>query len=718
MSFQIQHQGARSRLDVILKGRRVLPKMVIDSQSTRTITNNIRETRDASSSSTSSSNLSNNNFSSDICISLTKEEKDLFELLKDVAECYNDKTVLRVAGGWVRDKILAEQTDDFSNGFRLTSKKKEKSVDRTAKAKIVKKETETQTPSAVKRTFSESVLRTSAKPVDIDIAINNMLGREFAELVNDYLDERGQDTYKVGIVLTNPEMSKHLETATLSIGNFWIDFVNLRTEIYDDDEHAESNEKGTRVPVSVGIGTPIEDAYRRDLTINALFYNLQSGKVEDFTEMGLKDLNAKVVRTPIDPVQTFMDDPLRVLRSIRFASRLNFALDPVLRAAVRQEDIRTCLRRKVSRERIGSEVDLMLRSSRPVCAAKLLCGLDLMECVFPLEPVDGRGTTATLAYYDEGVRLLSTTHAYLIQNAKRPPVWCSGDKGNDKNEISDEASQITEETPDIKLTQDEEARRLLWYACLFYPYVTAYWDREQALNIGSEPQEIHSKKKRKAKKSKQSPLHKLMLDELKRSAKDAQQVEMIQQSARLFGKLVTRGGGQKGIKVLLSGVKVAAIDGIVAPGMDKDDPVLSQIMDFRLKCARVLVKCKHLWRAAFVLSLCTELQRVDDAQTQIEQTYDADEMHADDITADQNAEVFSQFNAFATSLLDLNLIGIWNMKPALNGDEIASRVLTNLPKGPIFRDVMDRQWEYMVQHPSCPVEEVEDYLRGEFSDYV
>lgn len=96
------------------------------------------------------------------------------------------------AGGWVRDKILAEQTDDFADGFRLTSKKKEKSVDRAGKAKIVKKETQTQTPSAVKRTFSESVLRTSAKPVDIDIAINNMLGREFAELVNDYLDERGE----------------------------------------------------------------------------------------------------------------------------------------------------------------------------------------------------------------------------------------------------------------------------------------------------------------------------------------------------------------------------------------------------------------------------------------------------------------------------------------------------------------------------------------------
>lgn len=359
----------------------------------------------------------------------------------------------------------------------------------------------------------------------------------------------------------------------------------------------------------------------------------------------------------------------------------------------------------------------MLRSSRPVCAAKLLCGLDLMECVFPVEPVNESDSNATLAYYDEGVRLLSTTHAYLIQNAKRPPVWCSANEKIGKNEGNSEHDEMAQ-THDTKLTQDEEARRLLWYACLFYPHATAYWDNEQALAGGVEPQEMHSKKKRKAKKSKQSPLHKLMLDELKRSVKDAQQVELIQQSARLFGKLVTEGGGQKGIKVLLSGVKVSAIEGIVAPSLEKDDPMLSQIMEFRLKCARVLVKCKHLWRAAFVLSLCAELQRIDDDQTQREQTYDADEMHADDITADQNAEVFSQFNAFATSLLELNLLGIWNMKSALNGDEISSRVLPNLPKGPIFRDVMDRQWEYMVQHPSCPVEEVEEYLRQEFIDYV
>ena len=62
---------------------------------------------------------------------------------------------------------------------------------------------------------------------------------------------------------------------------------------------------------------------------------------------GLTDLRAKIVRTPIDPIQTFLDDPLRVLRSIRFASRLDFLLDSDLKDAIKLEDIRMSLVRKV-----------------------------------------------------------------------------------------------------------------------------------------------------------------------------------------------------------------------------------------------------------------------------------------------------------------------------------------------------------------------------------
>ena len=81
----------------------------------------------------------------------------------------------------------------------------------------------------------------------------------------------------VGVIKSNPDQSKHLETATLRVMGFELDFVNLRAEEYTD----------TRIPM-MRIGTALEDAMRRDLTINALFYNLNRRTVEDFTGQGIQ----------------------------------------------------------------------------------------------------------------------------------------------------------------------------------------------------------------------------------------------------------------------------------------------------------------------------------------------------------------------------------------------------------------------------------------------
>jgi tRNA nucleotidyltransferase/poly(A) polymerase len=68
------------------------------------------------------------------------------------------------------------------------------------------------------------------------------------------------------------------------------------------------------------IGTPEEDACRRDLTINSLFYNVNTGMVEDYCGRGLADLRQGVIRTPLPPFTTLLDDPLRVLRAIRLVA--------------------------------------------------------------------------------------------------------------------------------------------------------------------------------------------------------------------------------------------------------------------------------------------------------------------------------------------------------------------------------------------------------------
>ena len=244
-------------------------------------------------------------------IQLTPRENQLRQLLLDVARYIDEskdikeKLELRFAGGWVRDKLLNIESHD------------------------------------------------------IDTAINAMTGYAFSTKMQDYLkDEENRkkhaleatDIRNLHKILANPEKSKHLETATTKIFGFDVDFVNLRKETYSEDSRNPQME----------FGTAKEDALRRDATINALFYNLHSNQVEDFTG-GLEDLKTKLIRTPLDPKTTFMDDPLRVLRLIRFASRLSFSIDAMSEAHMSDPSVMEALKLKISRERVGVELEKMLK---------------------------------------------------------------------------------------------------------------------------------------------------------------------------------------------------------------------------------------------------------------------------------------------------------------------------------------------------------------------
>ncbi len=211
---------------------------------------------------------------------------------------------------------------------------------------------------------------------DIDVAISKMTGYQFGLRMRKYLETpRIADKYtlhegnggksttdKSGNVVkslagglhkieANPEKSKHLETVTTKILGLDIDLVNLRKESYTEDSRNPQME----------FGSPEEDALRRDATVNALFYNLHTSLVEDFTGKGLDDMKQKIIRTPMEPYQTFKDDPLRVLRLIRFASRLNYTIEPATKEAMKNPDIREALRAKISRERVGVELEKMLK---------------------------------------------------------------------------------------------------------------------------------------------------------------------------------------------------------------------------------------------------------------------------------------------------------------------------------------------------------------------
>ncbi len=124
-------------------------------------------------------------------------------------------------------------------------------------------------------------------------------------------------------------MSKHLETAIIKIYGESIDLVNLR----DDDWGSESASTSSKK-----FGTPEIDAMRRDLTINAMFYNINEGKVEDLTKMGIDDMRQGLARTPLDPMITFTDDPLRIIRTVRFAQRFNLTISDEIKASAKTEE--------------------------------------------------------------------------------------------------------------------------------------------------------------------------------------------------------------------------------------------------------------------------------------------------------------------------------------------------------------------------------------------
>ena len=143
---------------------------------------------------------------------------------------------------------------------------------------------------------------------------------------------------------------------------------------------AESYARDSRKP-EVRPGTLEEDLRRRDVTVNALLMDLE-GEVHDPLGSGLADLDARVLRTPLDPRATFDDDPLRMLRAIRFAAQLGFELEPGLLPAMRE--LRERARPPVlSAERTKDELQKMLLSPRPALALELLEASGLLQVLLP-----------------------------------------------------------------------------------------------------------------------------------------------------------------------------------------------------------------------------------------------------------------------------------------------------------------------------------------------
>jgi poly(A) polymerase len=203
---------------------------------------------------------------------------------------------------------------------------------------------------------------------------DRLLGRQHPDLDVVVEDGRGLELAQHFAQLVGarrPALFERFGTAQVELVGQRIEFVSARSESYRPD----SRKPDVR-PASIE-----DDLRRRDFTINALLMDLD-GKVHDPLGQGIADLDARLLRTPLDPDTTFSDDPLRMLRAIRFAAELGFELEPSLLPAMRR--LRDRLRPPVlSVERVTDELRKMLVSERPRLALELMDQAGLLEVVLP-----------------------------------------------------------------------------------------------------------------------------------------------------------------------------------------------------------------------------------------------------------------------------------------------------------------------------------------------
>ena len=273
-------------------------------------------------------------------IEISPVEKSIMKLVLDVKNSnqrFSD-VQLRIVGGWVRDKLMKKNSDD------------------------------------------------------IDITISHVTGVHFVQSIAAYAKQRGIN--EVGNIYST-SLDKvgeaNLESAALEVGAIElygqkVEFVNLRTETYNEN---------SRVPVQKATNDPKEDAVRRDLTINALYYNIETGQVEDYVD-GLKDfeikpdgsLYPKTIRTPANETdqnsvdKIYKDDPLRLLRALRFLSVYKGAkLHPTIIQSMKSPEVLN-LYTKLKPERGSKEVRKMMEGDNVIEATRVLLETGLYKKVF------------------------------------------------------------------------------------------------------------------------------------------------------------------------------------------------------------------------------------------------------------------------------------------------------------------------------------------------
>jgi len=180
---------------------------------------------------------------------------------------------------------------------------------------------------------------------------------------------------------------KNFGTAQIKVNGFELEFVGARKESYAS--HSRKPE--------VEAGTIDDDQKRRDFTINAMAISVNKNNYGALIDPfhGVEDLQLKIIRTPLEPAKTFSDDPLRMMRAVRFASQLNFTIHPETWLGIIESAERIKI---VSKERIADELNKIILSKKPSVGLDLLFKSGLLKLIFPqmvdlagAEYIDGKG---------------------------------------------------------------------------------------------------------------------------------------------------------------------------------------------------------------------------------------------------------------------------------------------------------------------------------------
>ena len=230
------------------------------------------------------------------------------------------------------------------------------------------------------------IIAEEAKKIGVDAYViggyvrDSILGRECKD-IDVVAVSHDAKVKTVGIILAEA-VGKHLKknvnvfanfgTAQIKLDDWDVEFVGARKESYD---------RNSRKPV-VEDGTLEDDQNRRDFTINAMAISLNANNFCELLDPfgGIADLEKKVIRTPLDPDITYSDDPLRMMRAIRFATQLNYTIEEKSFAAISKNKERIKI---VSKERITDELNKIICSKVPSVGFKLLFNSGLLQLIFP-----------------------------------------------------------------------------------------------------------------------------------------------------------------------------------------------------------------------------------------------------------------------------------------------------------------------------------------------